>query len=278
MKRTRIVLLLIVALLLPSSMIKAEETLGYSVRFSPTTAVVGEAFTMTIALDNYTEDAVGIRGLQIDVTGIDTDCISYVEESGKSLIEDTNAASNTISGGTDKGYVRLVYANFTGILTAPYEDVMEMTFRVKDGLETAKSATLDVSVKFVTEAGNITLSGTHTVECDTKPVYSVDIEWGDLSFAYTDGTWNTGSHIYEGGGWSPVTEGGDKITVKNVSDALISVRLDYETERTDIRGSFDTSDLTIGVGAEATATLNLSGEPNEELKETVIGQVTVTLE
>lgn len=278
MKRIMTVLLLIVGLLLPSVTTKAEDALNYSVRFSPATAVVGETVTMTIALKNYTEDAAKIRGLQIDVTGMDNNCIRYVEESGVSLIEDSHAASNTISGGDAKGYVRLVYANFNGTLEAPCEDVMRLTFQIQDGLQEAGSTTLDVSVKLVTEAGNVSLSGTHTVEYDTKPVYSVEIAWGDLAFVYTKGTWNTGSHRYEGGGWHSQAEGGDRITVKNVSGTSVAVSLAYETERTDINGSFDVAEMTMGVGTETTSTLTLSGEPKEELKETVIGQVTVTLE
>jgi len=125
-------------------------------------------------------------------------------------------------------------------------------------------------------------------------VYSVEIEWGSMSFEYTDDAlvWNPEKHEYEEQGnasWRPATNGADKVTVKNHSNKPVSVAFSYESasEYSGISGSFGASSATLDAAAENsdydsapsyTATLSLSGElPSSATASTVIGTAKVTL-
>ncbi len=110
--------------------------------------------------------------------------------------------------------------------------------------------------------------------------YSVDIEWGALAFTYTgasQGGWNASELKYDGateGAWAVDTEGGDKITVTNRSNAAVNVEFGYEAKNgyTGVSGTFTYDktanegviNLATGEGREVadavTATLTLSGE------------------
>ncbi|MBQ9925680.1 MAG: hypothetical protein IJO51_06635, partial [Clostridia bacterium] len=66
----------------------------------------------------------------------------------------------------------------------------------------------------------------------TPSVYSVDISWGDLQFAYSSsqGIWQPASHSYTPSatsGWNPVTPNGNLITVTNHSNVAIQANVSY---------------------------------------------------
>ena len=124
---------------------------------------------------------------------------------------------------------------------------------------------------------NITLTGQVPVQSTLRPVYDVDIAWGDLSYTYTDGTWNPETYRYEGAGWSADGENGGEIRLTN-NGAPVTAVLRYTTDRTDIQGSFDKQQLVLGREESGSAVLLLEGQPREDLNHTVIGKVTITLE
>ena len=103
-----------------------------------------------------------------------------------------------------------------------------------------------------------------------------------MEFGYTEGTWNTQTHTYEGAGW--IDNGSGYVTVSNSGDVDTTATFAYQTERTDISGNFFVDDVQISgaqdlpVGNSLTAYLTLDGKPSEYLGESVvIGTVTVTI-
>ena len=143
------------------------------------------------------------------------------------------------------------------------------------------------------------VKGTYNAGSAAATVYSVDITWGSMDFTYTDastGTRDPATHQYDNisaAKWS-CSEGADKISVTNHSNAGITVKLGYEqgTGYNGISGSFSDNKgiaitkLTLGsaVGTKpesapsASAVLGLNGElSSDNTTATAIGKVTVTL-
>jgi len=74
-----------------------------------------------------------------------------------------------------------------------------------------------------------------------NPVISVTIDWGDLTFIYDRGTWNTSTLRYENGSITPKTETSNRITVTNsASNVSVIAQLAYEPydRAPDIAGEF----------------------------------------
>lgn len=63
-----------------------------------------------------------------------------------------------------------------------------------------------------------------------QPTVSVDVTWGSLSYTYNPGTWNPGTHQYDGRGWTADQEGGDQITLVNQGAADVTVTAGYTAE------------------------------------------------
>ncbi|MBQ8833720.1 MAG: hypothetical protein IJ001_02185 [Oscillospiraceae bacterium] len=129
-----------------------------------------------------------------------------------------------------------------------------------DGTQTVYSATV---VK-----NGVTYTDTKTVD---NEIISVNISWGSLNFTYTDGTgWNNPETAW--------------VQVENTGNTAVSVTYTYETERTDITGSFfdGTSTVTAPVAIDAETNkkiwLRLDGQPSEALSNTTIGSVKLTIE
>lgn len=135
------------------------------------------------------------------------------------------------------------------------------------------------------EWNKITIGNQNTVLNDVtihflgpETTNSVDITWGALEYTYSDGIWNTSTHKYEDGGWTVNAEDGDVISVTNKGDKEVTISIDYHTERSDIAGIFDTEPIAmLNVGELKKWVLQLSGKPNEDLNNAVIGQVSVTI-
>ena len=135
------------------------------------------------------------------------------------------------------------------------------------------------------EWNKITIGNQNTV-LDTVTIHflgpeatnSVDITWGALEYTYSDGIWNASTHKYEDGVWTVNDEGEDAIVVTNKGDKDVTVSVDYHTGRSDIAGAFDTEPVArLNVGELKNWVLQLSGKPNEDLNNAVIGQVSVTI-
>lgn len=94
-----LLVLCLTLLTLPMS-VAAAETFTYNISTTTATPSIGSEFDVVISLTNYANLASKIRGLQIDVTNIDTSKLEVISHS--TLIEDTTAASNKTSYQTAK--------------------------------------------------------------------------------------------------------------------------------------------------------------------------------
>ena len=82
--------LCLMVLALPMSVVAAE-TFTYKVSATTTTPSIGSEFEVVISLTNYNSLDAEIRGLQIDVTNIDTSVFEIVSHS--TMISDASAAA-----------------------------------------------------------------------------------------------------------------------------------------------------------------------------------------
>lgn len=118
---------------------------------------------------------------------------------------------------------------------------------------------------------------------NTLTVISVDITWGDLSFTYSDGTWNPDTHEYENDGWTVDEEGGNSIKVENTGNTDVNVTYEYKAEETGITGSFTDGEnpvsapVSLPENGSSTVYLILAGKPEQNLDHAKIGSVTVTI-
>lgn len=118
---------------------------------------------------------------------------------------------------------------------------------------------------------------------NTLTVISVDITWGDLSFTYSDGTWNPDTHEYENDGWTVDNEGGNSIKVENTGNTDVNVTYDYKAVENGITGSFTDGEnpvsepVSLPENGSSTVYLILAGKPEQELEKATIGSVTVTI-
>ena len=76
------------------------------------------------------------------------------------------------------------------------------------------------------------VKATYQVGGEATTVYSVDLEWGAMTFTYTDafeGTWNPSTHEYEGSGWT-CAENSNAVTVANNGDDSVQIASAPRTE------------------------------------------------
>lgn len=132
-------------------------------------------------------------------------------------------------------------------------------------------------------------SGTGTFE----GVYSVKIEWGEMSFTYQttgDKTWDPETHTYgltEGDGW---VINGNEVTVTNHSNRPVDVKFSFTKDTTTYKGEYtgkmsvESKQLDAGVenkpdeADSVTSALTLEGTLNAvETTSTKLGDITVSL-
>lgn len=281
--------LLALLMLFPNTSITgyAAENAGIAVTVSSETVEVGEQVAVTVSLTGYDADAVPIRGIQIDVTGVDESILVIEDGSYVSMIEDASATSNKAVYQQANQLLRLIYVRMDGTLAQPYEDVFQMTFLINSELTEAGSITLPLTAKIQTTESRVTITDEITIsyvpasEEPDPEVVSVDIEWGGMNFTYTEGIWNTKTHSYDGSGWTD--NGTGYVTVKNSGTVDTTASFVFDANREEISGSFTDGTNTIvgavdvAAGQSQTAYLLLSGKPTEELSNTKIGTVTVTI-
>ena len=124
---------------------------------------------------------------------------------------------------------------------------------------------------------------------DTSVVYSVDVAWDDVSFVYSEGSfeWNPQDHEYNSvkteAGW---TDSIGKITVTNHSNIGIIANFEFvpaEEQNGDVSLSFDRSSVTLdnadgctdSAGLTGTANITAQGTPSSDAP---IGSIRVSLE
>lgn len=241
--KSKIISLLLALCLIASVMtmnVAAAETFTYKVLATTTTPTIGNEFEVVISLTNYAELSSEIRGLQIDVTNIDSDVFEVVSHS--SLLTDTTAASNKTSYSSSGNYVRYVYLKLSGTMEKSVIDVMKFRLKVKDSLMEDGTITLPIKLKIGTTSENITLTDSLTINYTLVPtnVVSVDVSWGSMEFIYDDGEWDTGSHKWVNNGWKPSVDDCNLISVTNAGNTDVKMQLNYTTNDTNnnLSGSF----------------------------------------
>ena len=128
---------------------------------------------------------------------------------------------------------------------------------------------------------------------ESNVVYSVDVEWGAMTFQYVSGTWDPVTHQYaEDAGWKVYDSTNDtavegtedainEIKVTNHSNAGVKATFSYanKTDYSDISGAFSSTKSTLTAATETEpASLELATADNNKgtedgQGEAVVGQV-----
>lgn len=239
--------LCLMVLALPMSVVAAE-TFTYKVSATTTTPSIGSEFEVVISLSNYDSLDAEIRGLQIDVTNIDTSVFEIVSHG--TMISDASAASNKTSYSSSKNYIRLVYLQLAGSMDKSVTDVMKFRLKVKSDLTEGATITLPIILKIGTMSENVTLTDSLTINYQeaSSSTVSVDVSWGSMEFTYNDGTWDDENHKWINNGWKPTTTDNNLITVKNTGTTDLKMQLSYnpKSSYSSLNGTFvDSSNVVI---------------------------------
>lgn len=118
-----------------------------------------------------------------------------------------------------------------------------------------------------------------------RDVISVEITWGAMEYTYDDGKWDKDTHQYDGRGWTPDTEGGDQILVKNTGKEAVTASFAYKPGEgyESIGGYFvkDQNPITEGtlqLQEEMMVQLQLHNKPEENMNKETVGTVTITID
>lgn len=265
----------------------AAEPAGIAVDVSPEIVEAGETVTVTVSLTGYDENAIPIRGIQIDVDDVNESILMLEESSYESLIEDETAAANSAGYLQNLRIIRFLYAQISKTLPQPYEEIFRMTLRVNSELTEEGSLAMPLVAKMATTESDVTINDEVVISyvpADKTPdpdVVSVDIEWGAMDYIYTDGDWNTSTHSYENGGWDD--GGSGYVRISNTGSIDTTAEFSFIPESDWISGSFTdgvnaiTDPVNIAAGGSQKAYLQLSGKPSDELENEKIGSVTVKI-
>ncbi len=263
----------------------AAENYGYEMVVDPSPVAIGSEVKLTFRLTDYTDAKSGIRGFQIDITDVDDVLHKSV---CTSLVTDTeNIISNTAKYQASRDIVRHAYVKMSGTMSYADSDLLEVKFTIPETYTQTGTLSLPMKVLIQNAAGD-KLTYTDTIKINYAPAgeipdqpdpdtVSVDVAWGSMEFVYTDGTWNTQTHSYDGAGWTD--NGTGYVTVTNTGSVDTTAKFEYMTERADIIGNFNvTGSAELKAGSELTALLSLSGKPESFLGENItIGTATVTI-
>lgn len=126
-----------------------------------------------------------------------------------------------------------------------------------------------------------------------QPIYNVDLNWGDLTFTYTETVekvWNPDTHTYTdtvtGGSWDKTES---TVTVTNHSNVSVAVSMSVTpVDGTGVDVSLTGGNATLAAGevgnvngaASVTGTITVSGKPNSTVTEDGIkvASITVTIQ
>ena len=259
----------------------------FSAELSESFPAIGKEFDVVISMNHYEDTNEEIRGMQIDVSDIDTSVLEVV--SHESLIVDSSATSNQTSYSAKNHYVRYVYLKTAGSMDKSVSDVIKIRFKVREDLTEDGTVTLPVKYKIGTLSGNnITLTDSITINYRESFV-SVDITWGDLEFDYYDGAWDVNAHKRAPGSWQPASDNGNMIKVNNSGNTDVSVAMTYEPGDgfTSLDGEFKNSDdakitspVALASGsAEQNFWFYLIGEPDSRWADSYVpvGNIKLTI-
>ncbi len=184
MKKRIISLILTFSLLvvaLPMSIVAAE-TFTYKVSATTTSPSIGSEFDVVISLTNYKSIADEIRGLQIDVTNIDTSVFEIVSHT--TMINDKSAASDKTTYLSNKNNIRYVYLQLSGSMDKSVTDVMKFRLKVKDDLSNDGTITMPITIKIGTMSENITLTDSLTINYQKSNIPQLKFAGASLSLQH----------------------------------------------------------------------------------------------
>lgn len=266
-----------------SLQVQANTEYPYTIEISNESPAKGNVTIIKLALKNYTEVSDKIRGIQIDITGVDPDYLEVVES--RSLIEDSNTASNKVTYSEENQRIRLLYAKTDGVLADSSSELMEIQLKVKDDIKVDKEISMPVTMKIQTQNDRVTQNDSININCRAvDSIVSADVEWGSMEFTYEQGNWNPEKHEYENTGWKP--ENNDNyISITNHSEMDIKVTYQYTAKDgyDIIQGSFvdetgaDTSEKVLRNEDNHRVNLLLEGVPDCIIENQTIGTVSVTI-
>ena len=209
------------------------------------------------------------------MTGIVTNCYSDTQLAG--------TQGGTVNGGGVKDAGAFASGEVAYLLNGSSSDSPVWYQNLDNGQTVDSYPVLDSSHGIVYRIEGDPASYSNDPNGNPAQVISVDITWGELSFTYSDGTWNPDTHEYDGEGWTVDEEGGNSIKVENTGNTDVNVTYEYKAEETGITGSFTDGEnpvsapVSLPVNGSSTVYLILAGKPENELMEATIGSVTVTI-
>lgn len=141
------------------------------------------------------------------------------------------------------------------------------------------------------EQNPIDVTARYNDNITTQTVYSVDLEWEDMTFTYRETgsrTWNPATHTYTdntSSGWDKTSAA---VTATNHSNVPVEVGFVYQTNDVyGVNASMSKDSFALSAGEEGkpgeaaadSSNLNISGIPNEKVtaEGIVIGTITVTI-
>ena len=165
------------------------------------------------------------------------------------------------------------------------EDYAELTVTLTcDCGNTLTGSTTDITKNTSIPAktaytGTVMLNGqtySNSVEVAGE-IISVDISWGEMSFTYTDGDWNSTTHTYGEGKWTADNEGGDTITVSNSGNTEVTVAFTYTKAVTEVTAGFTKESVTLAENEHDSTQVKLDGKPNDTMTGRTLGTITVSI-
>ena len=228
--------------------------------------------------------------------------------SGSSLVTDSkpfkeNADNNNTSSfyPTDlDGYLLASWLNTTDLAMkdTTKQQVLTFTLKAKETVNLTDGAVEEIiSVFFVSEGNHAHGKELNEKDYDATPatikvtislndtVYKVQLEWGDMTFTYTYGTWNTNTYVWDNRGWTLANGADNKITVENQGNADVSAELSFTSDDEELSGEFkhngtaiqsvvvpatETKVITFDLGAYTVAKEAWTGKQE-------LGSITVTI-
>ena len=119
---------------------------------------------------------------------------------------------------------------------------------------------------------------------EEEQTINVTITWSSMAFTYTDGAWDPETHDYSLGEWTADSTDGNMITVENQSDSEVAVSFVYAQSNNSVIGRFADeggidieNPVALSTGDKKYARLQLSGKPEKNMDDEIIGTVTVRL-
>ena len=243
----------------------------------------GEEFNVTLSFSKLSE-TVNIRGIQVDISNIDTENIEILSVEEK-IVDSTAFTNEVVYFETAQPSIRLLYAKRDGVIQSRNHDaILRINGKIKDEVLLGGTVVLPITIKTVTATMNFTQTLQVSIEYQGRQIHEYSISWGDMNFTYHSGEWNPATHEYSIGTWQAEN---NQIVVSNGGEnAAFTVEYRYvsENDAQSIQGNFhdkfgiDIQKQSVKPGENQTVTLNISGKPDSGFENKKIGTITMTIQ